>query len=103
MFQQPIQSKPKRGAQAVVRGHAPPGPLATALGPCPPFWFTKNNFLERDITTRKPTLMRKGIRTFDSTFLTKVTYMSSILKFVNTESLVVQVSNTRFNIQMLHL
>ena len=36
-------------------------------------------------------------------YLTKVTYIGSILKFSNIENLVVQVSDTRFNIQSLHL
>ena len=48
-------------------------------------------------------MMQKEIMTFNPIYLTKVTYISSILKFLNTESLVVQVSNTRFNIQSLHL
>ena len=46
--------------------------------------------------------MQKEV-TFNLTYLTQVTYISSILKFLNTESLVVQVSNTRFNIPSLHL
>ena len=72
-------------------------------GSLPPFWFTKNTFLEHHVTTRKPTMMKKGKITFNPTYLTKVTYISSILMFRNTERLVVQVSNTRFNIQTLHL
>ena len=39
-------------------------------------------------------MMQKGIITFTPTYLTKITYISSILKFkfLNNESLVVQVS-----------
>ena len=70
-------------------------------GPCPPFWFTKNIFLEHYVT-RKSTMMQKRV-TFNLTYLTEVTYISSILKFLNTGSLVVQFSNTRFNIPSLHL
>ena len=40
---------------------------------------------------------------FNPTNKTKVTYITSILKFLNIGSLVVQVSNTRFNIPSLHL
>ena len=40
---------------------------------------------------------------FNLTYLTEVTYINSILKFLKPESLVVQVSNTRFNIPSLHL
>ena len=43
-------------------------------------------------------MMQKGIITVNPIYLTKVTYISSILKFLNTESLVIQVLNTRFNI-----
>ena len=46
--------------------------------------------------------MQKGV-TFNPTYLTEVTYISSILKFMNTESLAVQVSNTRFNIPSFRL
>ena len=70
-------------------------------GPCPPFWFIKNTFLEHYVT-RKSTMMQKRV-TFNLTYLTEVTYISSILKFLNTGSLVVQFSNTRFNIPSLHL
>ena len=49
-------------------------------------------------------MMQKEMITFNPTYSIKVTYIiSSILKFLNTESLVVQVSNTRFNIESLHL
>ena len=67
--------------------------------------YQKILFLENHATTRKPTLMQKRVITFTATYLTKVIYISSILKFLNTESLVVavQVSNTRFNIQSSHL
>ena len=56
--------------------------------------------LEHHAMTRKLTTMQKGIyaKTYNPTHLTKVTHISSILKFLNTESLVLQVSNTRFNI-----
>ena len=40
---------------------------------------------------------------FNLIYLTEVTYINSILKFLKSESLVVQVSNTRFNIPSLHL
>ena len=69
--------------------------------PCPPLWFTKNIFLEHYVT-RKSTMMQKRV-TFNLTYLTEVTYISSILKFLNTGSLVVQFSNTKFNIPSLHL
>ena len=72
-------------------------------GPCPPFWFANNTFLEHYATTRKPKMMQKGILTFHFIYLTKVTHISSTLKFLNTKSLVVKVSNTRFNIQSSHL
>ena len=70
---------------------------------CPHCGLLKIPFLEYHVMTKKLTMMRKGIITFNPTYLTKVTYISSILKFLNTESLVVQVSNTRFSIQSLHL
>ena len=70
-------------------------------GPCPPFWFTKNTFL-KNCVTKKSTIMQKEV-TLNLTYLTQVTYISSMLKFLNAESLVVQVSNTRFNIPSLHL
>ena len=60
-------------------------------------------FLEHHVRSRKPTMLQKGIITFNPTYLIKVTHISSILNFLNTESLVVQVSNTRFNILSLHL
>ena len=69
----------------------------------PAFWFTENTFLKHHVTTRKLTMMQKGITTFNPTDLIKITYISGILKFLNTESLVVQVSNARLNIQSLHL
>ena len=72
-------------------------------GPCPPLWFTKKTFLEHHVTTKKPTMMQKGIITFSPTYLPKVTYSSSILKFLNTKIIVIQVFNTRFNIQSLQL
>ena len=46
--------------------------------------------------------MKKGV-TFNLTYFAQVTYISSILKFLNIESLVVQVSNTRFNIPSVRL
>ena len=72
-------------------------------GACPPFWLTKNTYLEHHVTTRKPTMMQKAKVTFSPTYLTKVTYINSKLKFLNTERLVVQVSKTRFNTQSLPL
>ena len=45
-------------------------------GPCPPFWFTKNIFLEHYVT-RKSTMILKRV-TFNLTYLTEVTYISSI-------------------------
>ena len=63
----------------------------------------KVRFLENHVRSRKPTMMQKGIIIFNPTYLIKVTYINSILKFLNTECLVVQVSNTRFSIQSLHL
>ena len=53
-----------------------------------------------DVRSRKQTMLQKGIITFNPTYLIKGTHISSILKFLNTESLMVQVSNTRFNIQV---
>ena len=67
------------------------------------FVLQKILFLEHHAMTRKSKKMQKGKITFYPSCLTKVTYVSSILKFLNTENLVVQVSNTRFNIQSLHL
>ena len=60
-----------------------------------PFWFIKIVFLEHHATGKLPTIMQKGIITFNLTYLAKVTYISSIFQFLNNESLVVQVSNTR--------
>ena len=73
------------------------------MGLAPHFGLQKILVLEHPVTTRKPTMMQKDIIAFNPTYLTKVTYNSSIEKFLTTESLVVQVSNTRFNIQSLHL
>ena len=47
--------------------------------------------------------MQNDLITFNATYLSEVTYASSMLKFLNTESLVVQVLNTRFSIQSLYL
>ena len=63
----------------------------------------KIHFLEHHVRSRKPIMMQKRIITFNPKYLIKVTYISSILKLLNTESLVVQLSNTRFYIQSLHL
>ena len=77
---------------------------AVATGSLAPYFgLLKILFLEHHATIRKPTMMQKGRITFNPTYLTKVTCISSILKFLNTESLVVQVSNIKFNIQSLHL
>ena len=72
-------------------------------GPYPPSSLTKIRFLEHHVRSRKLTMMQKGIITFNLIYLIKVTFISSILKFSKTESLVVQVSNTTFSIQSLHL
>ena len=71
--------------------------------PYPPSWVTKIRFLEHHVRSKKPTMMQKVIITFNPVYLIKVIYISSTLKFLNTESIVVQVSNTKFNIQSLHL
>ena len=62
----------------------------------PSFWFAKYTFFGTSLTTRKPTMMQKGIIIFNPIYLTKVK------KLLNTKRLVIQVSNTRFNIQSLH-
>ena len=67
----------------------------------PHFGLLKIFFLEHYVT-RKSTMMQKVV-TFNLIYLNEVTYISSILKFLNTESLVVQFSNTRFNIPSLHI
>ena len=48
-------------------------------GPCPLFWFTKNTCLDLHVMTGKPTMMHKGIITFNATYLTKVTNINSNL------------------------
>ena len=58
--------------------------------------------LERHVKSKRPTMLQKGIITFNPIYV-KVTHISSILNFSNTQSLVVQVSNIRFNNQSLHL
>ena len=63
----------------------------------------KMRFLEHRVRSRKPTMLQKGIITFNPTYWIKVTHISCILTFLNTESLVFQVLNIRFNIQSLHL
>ena len=68
----------------------------------PHFGLLKILFLEHHVARKKLTMMHKGIIIFYPTCLTKITYISSTTKFLNTESLVVQVSNTRSNIQSLH-
>ena len=45
-------------------------------------------------------MMQKGKITINPTYFTKVTHSSNMLKFLNTESLVVQVSNARLNIEV---
>ena len=62
----------------------------------------KYDFSEHHVRSAKPTMMQKVIITLNPTNLIKVTYISSILKFLKIESLVVQVSNNKFNIQSLH-
>ena len=59
----------------------------------------KIHFWEHHVRSRKPTMLQKGTITFNPTYLIKVTHISNILKFLNTESLVIQVSSTRFIIQ----
>ena len=70
-------------------------------GLAPHFGLQKLLVLELHTTTRKPTMMQKGIITINPTCLTKVTFIGSISKVLNTKSLVVLSSNTRFNIQSL--
>ena len=53
----------------------------------PPFWFTKNTFLEHHVTTRKLTMIQEGIITLNPTNLT----ISSMLKFLNYGSVGLQV------------
>ena len=48
-------------------------------------------------------MIQNEIITLNPTYLIKVTYISNILKFLNTENLLVQVSNNKLNIQSLHL
>ena len=62
----------------------------------------KIRFVEHHVRSRIPTMMQKVVITFNPTYWIKVTDISRIFTFL-TESLVVQVSNTRFNIQDLHL
>ena len=59
-------------------------------GLVPLFALQKILFLEHYATIRKPKMMQKGIITFFPTYLTKVTDITSILKFLNTKSLVVK-------------
>ena len=63
----------------------------------------KIRFLEHHVRSRKPTMMQNVIIPFNPTYLIKVNYISSILTFLNTENLEVQVSNTKLNIQSLLL
>ena len=74
-----------------------------AGGPNPHLGLQKIRFFEHHVRSRKPTMMQNVVVTFNPTYLIKVTYISSILKFLNTVNLVVQVSNTKLNIQSLHL
>ena len=60
----------------------------------------KIRFLEHHVRSRKPTMLRKGTITFNPTYLIKVTHISCILKFLNTESLVFKVFNIRINIKV---
>ena len=74
------------------------------LGLAPQSSLLKIFFFEHHVTTRKRTMIQKGITAFNPTYLTKVTVLAlAILKLLLTETLVVQVLNTRFNIQSLHL
>ena len=54
----------------------------------PYFGLIKIHVLEHHVATKQPTMMQKRIITFNPIYLTKVTYCSSILKFLNTESFV---------------
>ena len=65
---------------------------------CPPFWFTKDTCLEHHVTKRQLTIVWKRNGNVQSK-----RYSSSKLMFLNIKSFVVQVSNTSFNIQSLHL
>ena len=53
----------------------------------PHFWFIKNTLLEHHVMTRKPTMIQKGIITFNLICFTEITYRTlevpySILKFL---------------------
>ena len=74
-------------------------------GALPPFWFTENTCFGTSCNDKKPDndAKRNDTVIFNLTYLTKVIYISSMLKFSNTESLVVQVLNTRLNSQSLHV
>ena len=70
----------------------------------PPFLFNKNAVFGTLYNDKKSDNdVKRNITICNPTYLTKVTYISSISMFLNTEILVVQVSNTRFNNQSLHL
>ena len=72
-------------------------------GPYPPFWFTKNTFFGTPCKVKKTDNDAKGIITFNPSYLIKVTYSSSVLKFLNTESFSGLSANIRNNIQSLQL
>ena len=65
---------------------------------CPPFWFTNDTWLEHHVTKRQLTIVWKRNGNVQSK-----RYSSNKLMFLNIKSFVVQVSNTSFNIQSLHL
>ena len=46
-------------ANKLTPNHCLPPPIGSL---CPPFWFTKNTFLEYHATTRQQTTMEKGIQ-----------------------------------------
>ena len=43
---------------------------------CPPFGLQQVLFLVHHVTTRKPTMIQRGIKTFNPTYLTEVTHIS---------------------------
>ena len=64
----------------------------------------KISFFETSYTDQKTDIdaKRNDAVIFNPTYLTKVTSISNMLKFLNIKSLVIQVSNTRFYSQTLH-
>ena len=67
-------------------------------------WFTKIRFFGTSCKVKKTDSDAKSNNNVQYyLYLIKVTYISSKLKFLNPERVVVQVSNTKLNIQSLHL